>query len=295
MFSSFLISDYFSSIYIDVVLLRKLKSMKMKHQLIMACLVLITCNSLQAQLSGLLGDAKDMAIGKVFAKKEKDPYAYNSMSKVHKKYAGKIKLSNLPIIPGQEKEENFIEDFKLNQKIYGIVFFKEGIKKLNPNLNPGDEITIKVIDPNGKVLSGKTEGVNPEAVLKHIVTASEIEKNVTTWTFELMADAETATSEIPWVFAEMIKSSSITNTGKLTLDMGVWGDGGVFTFDITGLDKKLIAKEAKSYTENARKAMVFKNAGAPTNWHQYTAESFEDANLNNENLKKIITRNLDNC
>jgi hypothetical protein len=151
------------------------------------------------------------------------------------------------------------------------------------------------VAPNGQPLIGKADGDQFDFKIEHKLTQAELDQNITAWTFELIADEETATSTIPWLFAEMLMSPDVTKpVCEIKLNMGTLNKGGSFTINLKGIDIKKMIADAKQYTAKAKQAFV--NAeGLPKEWKNYNATSFSDPNLSIANIKKYIKRDHINC
>ncbi len=271
--------------------------MKRINSCLTGLLLCLLAQTATGQLGGLLNRAKEKVTQKLEANKENKPAApklYNGNSEAHKKYVNKIKFSNKPIVPGQENESDFKDNFGAGEKIYAVAYLKSGIKTLSPNIKEGDYIAAMVVAPNGQPLFGRGEADSYDFKIQRKVTQAEIDQNITAWAFELIADEKTATSTIPWVFAEMLTSADVTAVSKLSVQMSDWNDGGTFTIDLTGVDRAQLVTAAKEYTANAIAAAV-STQGLPKEWNNYNSKGFDDPALSTANIKKFIKRDFRNC
>jgi hypothetical protein len=251
----------------------KLKNMKKKLLISLTLVVLFTQTS-HAQLGGLLGNAAGKISNAASKKKQEKKEQQATVSDFQKNNRDKIFFSNSPIILGQENEASFKTSFEPNEKIYAVAYFNKGVKDMEGLEN--NTIYAMVVAPNGQPLFGKADADQAAFKLEHKLTQAELDQNVTAWTFELIADEETSTSTIPWLFAEMLMSPDVTKPScEIKLDMGTLNKGGTFTINLKGVDGKKMIADAKQYTGKAKQAFV--NAeGLPKEWKNYNGTAFND-------------------
>ncbi len=247
----------------------------------------------QAQLGGLLGAASGKISNAVSKKNKEKKEREETISDFQKSNRDKIFFSNKPIVLGKENEADFKTSFEPNEKIYAVAYFNKGVNDMEGITS--NTLYAMVVAPNGQPLFGKADAPEATFTLEHKLTETELKDNVTAWAFELIADEETATSTIPWLFAEMLTSVDVTKPScELKLKMGALNIEGTFTINLKGVDGKKMIADAKQYTGKAKQAFV--NAeGLPKEWKNYNANAFSDPNLSLANIKKYIKRDHFNC
>jgi hypothetical protein len=215
------------------------------------------------------------------AKKE----AAVSKSAMHLKYMDKIMFSNKPIVVGQENEADFKTSFKPGEKIYAVAYLKAGIKDLSGSAKE-DQTIYATTWADGSGLFGQSfEYANDNRVGRKL-TKAEVDQNMAVWTFELVADEKTATSPIPWYFADMIKNLS-PRKHAIQLLMGEWNKGGSFEIDLDGIDLEKNVADAQAYSIKAAE-MIANNRTIPDEWKKYTKKSFNDPALNMGAMKSLL-------
>jgi hypothetical protein len=218
--------------------------------------------------------------------------AASSTGAMHAKYAGKMKFSNKPIIPGKENEADFKTKFAPGEKIYGIAYFKKGIKQLPGGAKEDDWIYADV-SSNGEPLFGTADIGEYNNMIKRRLTKDDVKNNITAWTFELIADEKTTTSSIPWLFAEMIEKLS-PRKHTISLGMADWNDGGSFEIDLNGVDMEQLVPNAKAMSQKAA-ALAGQNRSVPDDWKKYDKGNFSDPQLSTAKIKEMLKNKLSNC
>ncbi len=215
-----------------------------------------------------------------------------STSAVHTKYAGQIMFSAKPIIPGKENEADFTTKFKPGDKIYAAAYFKAGVRDLPGGAKENQFIYANVF-VDGEAVVGRGDATSSNIYVQRRLSKAEVDKNISVWTFELVADENTATSTAPWVFAEMIASLS-PRKHRVELSMGEWNKGGSFEMDLEGTDMDKVIENAKNISIKAQEKIAATRT-APEEWKQYDKKAFADPALSMANMKAIIKRDFDRC
>jgi hypothetical protein len=210
-------------------------------------------------------------------------------SPTHLKYINQIVFSNKPIILGKENEADFKTAFKLGEKIYAVAYFKAGIKDL-PSGAKEDQIIYATTSADGEGLFGQSFEYANDNKIGRKLTKTEVDKNISAWTFELIADENTATSSIPWYFADMVSRLS-PRKHKISLSMNQWNKGGSFEIDLDGVDLDKFVVDAKAYSIKAAD-IIANNRTIPDEWKAYTKKAFKDPALSINNMKAILKENF---
>ncbi len=208
---------------------------------------------------------------------------------MHLKYIDQIKFSNKPIILGKENEADFKTSFSASEKIYGVAYFSAGIKDLSGGARENQEI-FAAVSADGTFVFGKANRDQYDMKIGRRITKTDLEKNISAWTFELIADEFTATSDYSWIFAEMMQSLS-PRKHKIVLQMGDWNKGGSFTIDLSGVDLDKFVEDAKATSLKAEENIA-KNRTLPTDWNNYDKNAFADRALSLPNMKAILKKDL---
>ncbi len=215
-------------------------------------------------------------------KRKEDAVATSAM---HIKYKDQIMFSNKPIVLGKEVESDFQTSFKPGEKIYAVAYFKAGIKDL-PSGAKEDQVIFATTWADGDGLFGQGPEYPNDNKIGRRLTQAEVDKNISAWTFELIADANTTTSLMPWYFADMLSRLS-PRKHEINLMMGDWNKGGSFTIDLDGIDLEKNLAEAKAYSEKAAE-IIANNRTIPEEWKAYTKKSFKDPSLNLAAMKSLL-------
>lgn len=203
-------------------------------------------------------------------------------SPIHLKYKDQIVFSNKPIILGKENEADFKNNFNVGEKIYAMAYFTAGIKDLSGGAKEDNRIYASVT-ADGNAVWGRGDYKQQDNNVGRTLTKAEIDKNISAWAFELIADENTTTSTIPWAFAEMLASIS-PRKHTIALSMNEWNKGGSFTIDLDGVDLTKQVADAKAYSIKAAD-IIANNRTIPEEWKAYTKKSFKDAELNVPKMK----------
>jgi hypothetical protein len=195
---------------------------------------------------------------------------------MHLKYINQIVFSSKPIVLGKENEADFKTTFSANEKIYAAAYFRNGIKDFSGGVRENQEMFAEV-SADGQFVFGRGSRDQYDMKIGRRITKTDIEKNISAWTFELIADEFTATSDSAWIFAEMMKTIS-PRKHKIELQMGDWNKGGSFTIDLSGVDLDKFVADAKLTSIKAEENIA-KNRTLPTDWKQYDKAVFADRAL----------------
>jgi hypothetical protein len=203
-------------------------------------------------------------------------------SPIHLKYNNKIVFSNKPIIVGKENEADFKTSFNAGEKIYAMAYFTAGVNDLLGGAKEDNRIYASV-EIDGQAVWGRGDYKQLDNNVGRQLTKTEIDKNISAWAFELIADENTTTSTIPWAFAEMLESVS-PRKHTVVLNMNAWNKGGSFTIDLDGIDLEKQVQEAKAYSIKAAD-IIANNRTIPEEWKTYTKNSFKDPQLTLPKMK----------
>jgi hypothetical protein len=195
---------------------------------------------------------------------------------MHLKYIDQIKFSSKPIVLGKENENDFKTSFSANEKIYGVAYFRAGIKDLSGGAGENQEM-FATVSADGQFIFGRGSKDQYDMKIGRRITKTDIEQNISAWTFELIADEFTATSDSVWIFAEMMKTIS-PRKHTIKLQMGDWNKGGSFTIDLSGVDLDKFVEDAKTTAFQAEENIA-KNRTLPSDWKQYDKSVFADRAL----------------
>jgi hypothetical protein len=208
---------------------------------------------------------------------------------MHIKYIDQIKFSSKPIVLGKENESDFKTSFSANEKIYGVAYFRAGINDLPGGARENQEI-FAAVSADGQFVFGRAARDQFDMKISRRITKTDIEKNISAWTFELIADEFTSTSDYSWIFAEMMQKLS-PRKHKIQLQMGDWNKGGSFTIDLSGVDLDKFVADAKVTAVKAEENIA-KNRTLPSDWRQYDKGVFADSSLGLVSMKSILKTNL---
>jgi hypothetical protein len=299
--------------------------MKTKQYFIYAIMCFIFLAHANAQLGGLMKKAKEKLNGTPATTNNQNsntetntnannaPEASSLMANyqtkltnlnpIHKKYINKTVLSNKPIILGQENEADFKTEFGPNEKIYGAVYFRDGINDFLPEYVVGRYLKMYIMHQASNQYIGNypnafhclTAGNENFNFLPNEVTQDRIDKNMSAFTFELIADDKTATTIFPIYFADMMAKGNLTNgVNALSLRMGSMNEGVDFKIDLSGVNIPKMKTDAQTYTKAATMALV--NARVlPNAWDKNNSKGFKDPALTDANVRKHIKEKVQEC